>query len=859
MKESNLLDELPYREVVAGTMISGDGIAEIGIRLGLKPSLTQHQDELKRLERAIQSVLRELVPEGERLRLMVRCGPSTRTSLEGYRSDSSHPEALHGEALNLVRASRLEMLERLIRDEQILTWDVCLSLTLGKSRRTTAPYFPLLLLSRIFPGLASKGFVTFDREELLELLEHGRELRGSLVAAFRGQGIEATPMDSRAVERLVFDYLNPSLHAAKLAEVVPTKFRFPEADTRRHPDLAPSSFRSQLAKIDLDNGDRHQVWLGEHAVRILGMHARPESSAFGMALELLAMNGHGWYIADFTHLEQAKTIDKLRGREGDYKGMLQSAVQLVDSNAAVAAEQLEGFNRHVTERGSHAYHVAAQLLLIDRDETRLGERVSGAISNTSAIPGSPFKLIGYNAWKHWRNGLPFSGLRMAREVFVHDGNAAAFFPPEGPWRNSQRPVSLFQSAWGTLVPIDLDDHSSLRNRNTLIVGESGSGKGILMQQILADELFAHERISYTIIEKGQSYYTFIQSLEGDGVVVPLDPDHFSLNCLDLRVGEVEPDAAKIAFVVNTIKSMIFTANEEHAAVKAAVLSAAVEQTYRRKAVKTRDASGQYQHVFRGAQLGDVRETLELMDEVNGVPMPPVARNAADEMAIKLGDWTGDSPKGRFFDRPTTIPLEDRRVVLYDTSPLEGFREMKAVAVMLMAQRITDRWNDDPGLVKRVVVDEAHDIAKLAAGFDFLDDHQRRCRAANGAQILISQTASEFVKRTEDGERSLLENISVFFVYPVSEKEDAILRSHAQMTEEAIRVVHELRSKPGEYNEVMCWMKKTTGPEGGRLRVRMSRADRAMFSSDAYDHEKRQKAVEQTGDTLEGVRQLMEVL
>jgi hypothetical protein len=106
------------------------------------------------------------------------------------------------------------------------------------------------------------------------------------------------------------------------------------------------------------------------------------------------------------------------------------------------------------------------------------------------------------------------------------------------------------------------------------------------------------------------------------------------------------------------------------------------------------------------------------------------------------------------------------------------------------------------LVKRVVVDEAHDIAKL---------------------------------------------------------EDAILRSHAQMTEEAIRVVHGLRSKPGEYNEVMCWMKKTTGPEGGRLRVRMSRADRAMFSSDAYDCKKRQRAVQQTGDTLEGVRQLMEVL
>ena len=32
--------------------------------------------------------------------------------------------------------------------------------------------------------------------------------------------------------------------------------------------------------------------------------------------------------------------------------------------------------------------------------------------------------------------------------------------------------------------------------------------------------------------------------------------------------------------------------------------------------------------------------IALIDEVNGVPISPVARNTADEVAIKLGDWTG---------------------------------------------------------------------------------------------------------------------------------------------------------------------------------------------------------------------------
>ena len=86
-------------------------------------------------------------------------------------------------------------------------------------------------------------------------------------------------------------------------------------------------------------------------------------------------------------------------------------------------------------------------------------------------------------------------------------------------------------------------------------------------------------------------------------------------------------------------------------------------------------------------------------------MPTAARAVADELALKLTDWTGDSAKGRFFDRETTIPFTDKSVVLYDTSPLEGFKDMKTVAIMTMTQLITERWRDDPSIIKRVIVDD----------------------------------------------------------------------------------------------------------------------------------------------------------
>jgi conjugal transfer ATP-binding protein TraC len=850
MRFGNLLNEIPCWEVIDGTMLNANGIAEVGVRLRLPPSLTQSPETLEHLERGIQTILREVVPQGERLRLYVQCRPGGLELLEAYRSGHSrHP------ALELLGRSRFEMYGGLYRAGKLYAWDCFVTLTVGKSRMGTAPFLPLLLLSRLVPSLASRGFVTFSKEELELLLLEARESRDVLVAAFKSLGLRASAMTSSEVNQTVFQYLNPSLHAVTLPEYEPTPHRYPELETSKDRRIAPSSLRSRLSKVDIDNGDRHQLWLGEDIVRVLALHSRPDQTVFGMANRLLALGGRGWYVAEFNHVEQAKAQDKLKDQERTYRGVAQSAVQLFDSNARVAAEELAGFNEAITRSGEHVYTVASQLHLIERDELRLSERVSQVLSETSSIPGSPFKLCGYNAWQPFQLGIPFSGQRLEHPVLLRDSNASAFFPTEGPLEHDVQPVSVFQSAWGTLEPIDLDDRD-LPNRNTLIVGQSGSGKSVLMQTLLADELHL-ERVSYTIIEKGESFATLVEALGEDAVRIPLDPERFSLNVMDLPEGSLEPGADKISSVVNLVKAMVFEPLEDHAAIKTAVLSAAVDQVYRRKLVSKRGEAGELEKVFKGARLSDLRETLQRMDEMNGVAMPDLARACADELAIKLTDWTGDSPKGKFFDRETTVPFANKRVVLYDTSPLERYREMKPVALMVMAGLVADRWLLEPGIIKRVVVDEAHDIAKLEAGFDFLDDHQRRCRAANGAQILVSQTATEFVRQTSTGEKSLLENISVFWVFPVSRKEDAILKSHAQMTDEAIDVVHELRSKAGEYSEVVYWAKKRSGPEGSRLRVRLSGADRWMFSSDAHDKERRAKAVEQAGgDVLEAIKHLI---
>ena len=292
MRFGNLLNEIPCWEVIDGTMLNANGIAEVGVRLRLPPSLTQSPENLEHFERGVQTILREVVPQGERLRLYVHCRPGGLELLESYRSGhSNHP------ALELLGRSRFEMYETLYRAGKLYAWDCFVTLTVGKSRLGTAPFLPLLLLSRLMPSLASQGFVTFSKEELELLLLEARESRNVLVAAFKSLGMSASAMTSSDVNQAVFGYLNPSLHAVTLPEYEPTPHRYPELETGKDRRIAPSSLRSRFAKVDIDNGDRHQLWLGEDIVRVLALHSRPDQTVFGMANRLELQ--HFWLFATF--------------------------------------------------------------------------------------------------------------------------------------------------------------------------------------------------------------------------------------------------------------------------------------------------------------------------------------------------------------------------------------------------------------------------------------------------------------------------------------------------------------------------------------------------------------------------------
>ncbi len=74
----------------------------------------------------------------------------------------------------------------------------------------------------------------------------------------------------------------------------------------------------------------------------------------------------------------------------------------------------------------------------------------------------------------------------------------------------------------------------------------------------------------------------------------------------------------------------------------------------------------------------------------------------------------------------------------------------------------------------------------------------------------------------------------------------------------LEVVHELKSRVGEFSKVLFWAKKRSGATGSRSRVRLSGADRWMFSSDAYDMKRRAEVMRCHRDALAAITELVSV-
>ena len=75
--EASLVDTLPYWEIRDGVVVLQNGVLEVGLEINLPSTLLSPASTLEALHTTIVGLLRNLIPQKERLRLSIEAAPTT--------------------------------------------------------------------------------------------------------------------------------------------------------------------------------------------------------------------------------------------------------------------------------------------------------------------------------------------------------------------------------------------------------------------------------------------------------------------------------------------------------------------------------------------------------------------------------------------------------------------------------------------------------------------------------------------------------------------------------------------------------------------------------------------------------------
>jgi len=820
----SLLDELPFWDLSDGVVLLEDARMEVGIEIQPPSPLFASGPALEKGWLTLKTLLRLGIPEGERARVIVEAVPADGDILQRYREDTASDHPL----LARLTEAKVRLLEEERLEGHLLQWRCYLSCTVSPAQKRRK-------------GLA------FAPAELEEALSRAHAVRERLVNLLENAGYTPKAMDSQAIFELIWRYLNPGLVPARPPGFLEWNSRpgyLPTEVLSELPDIQTPTLKRQVATSPVDNSDPRYLVLGERYLTTVAFQGLPDETEVGMIQRVMrqAAGASFYLVLDYAHEPYGPILSSLQTQARKFYALANSSGP-PDPSARVGLRETEQVIEHLTATGDHVFKTGIGLVLIGRTPSGLQQLKEAVVSAFSYFPGSLPVTGAFQNYFQYFALLPFSGRINEFAFKMLESNAADLLPPIAPWRGSQRPVLLFRNRWGALTTLDPFDPRST-NCNGLVVGGSGSGKTFFMQSFLAALL--RQEADALIVDRGYGYAPLVQAL--GGTIIPVEPGSVAINPFDLPEGELEPDDEKKAFLMAALRSMIPAGQDAVAqSIENALLTAALEQTYARARTE-RKVEGQVQQHFAGCRLSDLVRTLVTMEEIGDRPASPAEREIARSLAIRLQNWTGETPFGQFVDRPTSINPE-ASVVYYETTGLDRYPELRGVGILLIADLIWRRAKRDPQRRKIAVFDEAWAMLKINQARDFIVELYRRARRYNTAVYAVSQSLQDFAEI-----RGILQNTSSFFLGRLP-GEDKALSEILDLPDSALEAFRSLSGRKGKYAEFMAWIRREDRMEGDVIRVEASPEEYWLFTTNPLEIEQRNRAVQEQGSLLKAIEVL----
>lgn len=567
------------------------------------------------------------------------------------------------------------------------------------------------------------------------------------------QGLETLGLDSEIlgedeVFTLLFDQWNPNYPLSGL--------NFNREDIRD--DLILNDMVMSLQGFSL--GTVHH--------RVLSLKIMPEQTFSSMSEKLRDLPFDSKLFLTIQVLDQEKETFALETQRRIAYAMYAGKKGVSDLESEAKLKDIEALLSGRVSGQEKIFSVALNVVLRSLDEEALENQVAEVLQVFRELSGAEGMQESLAAGTIFLDLALPNARSKERSRRMNTSVLADFLPIYGDWMGHEKPRVLLRNRRGSLIGFD-PFSPKLTNFNQIVSGGSGAGKSFLTNILIAQLMKESPKVF--ILDIGGSYKKMTENLGGQYVALGADSD-IALNPFDLTDTSPEAVDQKIKFMTSLVELM--TKEDEASGI------GKLERSEIEQAIKDILRSSSAPRIFHLKN--------KLME--NSEP-------ALQRMGKILGPWVGDSPFGKFVDRPTNLKLTSP-IVCFDLKGLEALPELQAVCLFLITDLIWREVQRDRVSQKFVVFDECWKLIENGAGSRFIAEVFRTFRKYRASAIAISQTMDDFAKSKIAS--AILPNSSVKWILKQTGGNLPTLKETLLLNERETRLVESVTSKKGYFSE-----------------------------------------------------------
>jgi type IV secretory pathway VirB4 component len=794
MKNTNgsLTKDLKYWEIYQDVMVLSDGCFVSVIGLELPSSDLKSSSEIDHHNAVLAQMLRYAAPEGEPLTLTIHTRKSDTAITQAYQQQLTAKEKI----ARTITDDRMAHLQSLRSSGRLFEHRAYLSTVYRPSRKRKKHPFNRLL------GRKDK-YQSLTRMELIQRRSQAHQLRDKLMRYCVQAGFETRPLATQELFEVPYRYFNPG---CPVPTYQASNDYYPERFLKYFPEFSPTTLRRQVADSDLDNNPYDHLWLSGHYVVGLTMEKLPDDVTYpSLISSLLTLPCEKWLILTMEHVPFAAQLNAFKFKARLFRGFTSETGDDVDPTNESSFNTYRQAIAHMSVDNSHVYRIGLTLFIYAKELAEAERYLEQAQVVASEMQGAKFMRERAGLSKRFRTLAPFAGGMNDIADLVFQENAADFVPLMGPYRgNTTSPDVLYQTRYDTPVGLTVFD-KSCKNWNGIIVGAARSGKSFHANDLLAGVL-RRDDVDAIIIDKGGSFRETVKLYDGAYIEVEKE----SINPFDLPEGEWQVSEGQLSLLNALYKVMIKSNKDSERSEEEALLKAATQQLYRKFTV-----DNGVQKEFKGARLEDIIKILPTMQQVGTNPITPEQRAIANNLVLRLSNWTSKDLKGQFVNGTTSVDLR-ARVICFETAGLENHPDLYEVALMLINHLIWKRLKEDRGRQMFILEDEFAMQLKNPYATAVADEISRTAPKYGAAFWLISQSLKDFDNPVA---RALLTNTTFHLFYPTP-SEEHLIQDLFELPDHTMQQYRTLGGHIGEYREALLVIRKESGvKEGGVIVVR----------------------------------------